>query len=389
MTAEPLHLEPAAMLERLVAFDTVSSKPNLQLIEFVRGYLQAHGVECLVLPNDDSSKANLYARVGPTDIPAIGLSGHTDVVPVTGQEWTSDPFRLTQRDGKLYGRGTCDMKGFLAVCLSLVPDMIAAGLKTPIDLFLTHDEEVDCSGILRLVEDIGQRIPIPRAVIVGEPTMMCVVDAHKSAREYFTEVTGFEAHSSKMQMGASAISAGAMIVREIDRLRDRMILRGDASGRFDPPYSTIHIGTIAGGTAINIVPRHCLIHWEMRGLPDADTLEPMRHIDAFCEAEVVPLMRAVSPDTGVVTRSGVFVPGFASQAGSPAEQLAKRLARQNKTEAVSYITEAGYFQGAGAPTIVCGPGNIDQAHKGDEFLSIEQLENCCGFIRRLIAELSA
>ena len=222
------------MLERLVAFDTVSHKPNLELIEFVRDYLAAHDVKSLILPGVVAGKANLYARIGPSDGSAIGLSGHTDVVPVEGQTWSSDPFQLKERDGKLYGRGTCDMKGYLAVCLALLPEMRAAGLKTPIDLFLTHDEEVDCSGALQMGQDIGRHLPVPHAVIIGEPTMMRVVDAHKSAREFFTEVTGFEAHSSMTHTGASAISAGAMIVAEIDRLRDDLIARGDPSGRFTP-----------------------------------------------------------------------------------------------------------------------------------------------------------
>lgn len=379
---------PEEMLARLVAFDTVSHRSNLPLIEFVRGYLSGHGVDSTLVPNAQGDKANLYAVIGPRERGGIGLSGHTDVVPVEGQDWSSDPFELTRRDGRLYGRGSCDMKGFVATVLALVPEMVAANLVTPVHLLLSYDEEVGCTGVIPMIDELGQRLPKPRLVIVGEPTMMQVVDAHKSIQEFITVVTGFEAHSSMIHLGANAVMAGAEIIGEIARIRDEMIAAGDPTGRFTPPYSTIHVGEMAGGTAINIVPRSCTIHWEMRGLPGTDPTDVLKRIDRFAATQVLPKLRAVSPDTNIETRLGVFVPPLAPQAGSHAETLALRLAQQNETFAVSYGTEAGHFQRAYIPTVICGPGSIEQAHKPDEFIAGEQLAACAAFLRRLIAAAS-
>jgi len=377
-------LSPEELLARLVAFDTTSAKSNLALVHFVRAYLAEHGVDSELIPNEDATKANLYATVGPREPGGVALSGHTDVVPADAREWHSDPFTLSARDGRLHGRGSADMKGFLACVLALVPEMAAAKLATPIHLAFSYDEEVGCAGVRPMIEALGAGLLKPRLAIVGEPTMMQVVDAHKSIQEFVTEVTGFEAHSSMTHLGANAIFAAAEIVGEIARIRDELIAEGDATGRFKPPYSSIEIGHVSGGTAINIVPRHCRLHWEMRGLPGVDPAAVLERVERFGRETVLPRLRAVSGDTDIETRLGVNVPGLAPAADEPAQRLALRLTERNDTIAVAYGTEAGLFQRAGIPTVVCGPGDIAVAHRPDEYIEKEQIAACTRFLRRLI-----
>ena len=380
----PTRQSPGELLARLVGFDTVSAKTNLALIEYVRGYLRAQGVDSVLIPNEEGTKANLHATIGPRENGGIALSGHTDVVPVEGQAWSSDPFVLSERDGRLHGRGSCDMKGFLACVLALVPEMVAARLKTPIHLLFSYDEEVGCTGVRRMIDALGSQLAAPRLVIVGEPTMMQVVDAHKSIQEFVTEVTGYEAHSSMVHLGANAIFAANEIIGEIARVRDDLVARGDPSGRFTPPFSSIHVGEISGGTAINIVPRHCRVHWEMRGLPGAHPGEVLERVARFGRETVLPKLQAVSEETGVETRLGVLVPALEGGEEDAAQTLALRLAGRNETFAVSYGTEAGLFRHAGIPTVICGPGDIAQAHKPDEYVDKEQLAACTQFLGRLI-----
>jgi acetylornithine deacetylase len=376
------------MLARLVSFDTTSAYSNLDLIDFVRDYLADHGVEAALIESEDGQKANLFATIGPRERRGIGLSGHSDVVPVAGQKWSSDPFILAERDGKLYGRGACDMKGFLAAVLALVPDMAAARLTQPLHIIISYDEEVGCTGVRPMIEALGRQLIKPNLIIVGEPSSMQVVDAHKSVQSFSTEVTGVAAHSSMIHLGANAVIAAAEIVREITELRDEMIDFGDPSGRFDPPYSTIHVGRIQGGTARNIVPSSCTIDWEMRGLPDADADAVRTRIELFSRQRVLPGLRTVSGETDIVTRRGASVPGLAPAASGEAAALALKLTGEDELAAVSYGTEAGLFQRAEISSIVCGPGNIAQAHKPDEYIEISQIEACNTFLRRLIAALS-
>src|SRR5215210_5045376 len=264
---------PLEMLARLVAFDTESAKSNLPLIDFVEDYLKGWDVPHIRVPNAEGDKAAIYATLGPADRGGVVLSGHTDVVPVAGQAWTSDPFALRVANGRAYGRGAVDMKGFDALALALVPDLLAMDLKTPIHILLSYDEETTCLGVMDTIARFGRDLPTPRAVIVGEPTALEVVDAHKSIGTFFTTVHGFEGHSSKPALGANAVMAAAELVCELNRIADDMIERGDPSGRFDPPYTTVHVGTISGGTARNILPKMCTFHWELRGLPGLDAQE--------------------------------------------------------------------------------------------------------------------
>ena len=375
------------LMERLVGFDTESSKSNLPLIEFVEDYLNKLNVPFVRVPNADGNKAALFATVGPMNDGGIVLSGHTDVVPVTGQSWSSEPFAVRRDGTRLYGRGTCDMKGFDAICLSMVPEFQRAELKRPVHLLFSYDEEVTCEGPLDTIRRFGADLPRPGAVIVGEPTNMEVADTHKSVSTYHTHVRGHEAHSSKPFLGVSAVHVACELVTELTRIGEDFARVGDPSGRFEPAYSTVHVGTIAGGTARNILAKDCKFHWEFRGLPGVPLRAAVERFETYVEK-----MRATRlkdfPDTFIETKIEVEVPGLAADAGSAAETLALRLTRSNKTIAVPFATEAGQFQSAGIPTIVCGPGSVNQAHQADEFIEIAEIEKCIGFLRALTQTLS-
>ncbi len=375
---------PLELLERLVAFDTESSKSNLALIDFVAGYLDGWGVSHVRVPNAAGDKAALFATLGPTRDGGIVLSGHTDVVPVTGQAWTSDPFVLRVADGRAYGRGAVDMKGFDALALALVPTALEAELTRPIHILLSYDEETTCLGVADTIARFGADLPRPGAVIVGEPTGMQVADAHKSVVTYNTTVHGHAAHSAKPGLGANAVMAAADLIAELNRIADAMVARGDASGRFDPPNTTVHVGVIEGGTARNILPKLCTFLWEFRGLPDLDMTEIPTLFAAACERVARERLNRYSDYGHIETVEEVSVPGLAPDPGSEAERLALRLAGRNGTITVPYATEAGRFQRAGLPTVVCGPGSIDQAHQPDEFITLDELARGEAFMRRLV-----
>ena len=376
-------LTPLEMLAKLVSFDTESTKSNLSLVAFVESYLQSWGVPYVRVPNAGGDKAAIYATVGPQDRGGIVLSGHTDVVPVTGQAWTGDPFTLRVENGRAYGRGAVDMKGFDALALAAVPDFLAANLTTPIHIMLSYDEETTCLGVADTIRRMGQDLPVPKAAIVGEPTELAVVDAHKSVVTFLTTVHGFEAHSSKPQLGASAVMAAAELISELNRIADEMMERGDPSGRFDPPYTTVHVGSIHGGTARNIMAKVCTFHWEFRGLPSLDPKEIPDRFGRFADAVAGQRLNRFGDFGRIDTALEVAVPGLAPDPGSPAETLAMRLAGRNKTETVPFGTEGGHYQAAGIPTVVCGPGSINQAHQPDEYITLEQLEAGAAFMRRL------
>ncbi len=370
------------LLGRLVAFDTTSRNSNIGLIDFIEDYLDGHGIKSLRVDYEPGRKTNLYATIGPEGPGGIVLSGHTDVVPVDGQDWNSDPFAATERNGRIYGRGTADMKGFLAAALAAVPRFKASALKRPIHLAISCDEEVGCLGVRPLIAHLSAHLPKPLAVIVGEPTLMQVVDAHKTVRSYRTEVTGHEAHSSAAHTGVNAIMVAGELLAELNRLAAEMRTRADVRGPFDPPYTTVHVGTITGGTAKNIVPRRCSFAWETRLMPGDDADEVPSRLARFAE-RLLPAMREVSEDTGISTRNINSVPGLKPDPRSPALELALGLAQSNQTSAVSYGTEAGLFQEAGIPAIICGPGSIEQAHKPDEFIAVGELARCEAFLDRL------
>ncbi len=377
------------MMERLISFDTESSKSNLALVTSVEYYLQVQGADYVKVPNAEGDKAALFITIGPKTDGGVILSGHTDVVPVTGQSWTSDPFTLRREADKVFGRGTCDMKGFDAICLAMIPEFQKARLSRPIHIMLSYDEETTCKGLLDTLARFGKDLPRPGAVLVGEPTMMQVADAHKAVTTYRTIVHGFEAHSSKPYLGASAIEAACDLVGELYRLADKLLQEGDSSGRFDPPSSTIHVGLIEGGTARNIMAKTCEFQWEFRSLPHVHNRFAENHLADYATRVVIQKMTRFGKPFSIETIRDNEVPGLAPEAGSLAESLALRVAQSNRTITVPFATEGGQFQLAEVPTVVCGPGSIDQAHQPDEFIAISQIEAGIAFMRRLATELSA
>jgi acetylornithine deacetylase len=377
------------LLAHLVAFDTESSKSNLDLVAFVETILRAHDVPFVIVPNALGDKAAIFATIGPMIDGGIVLSGHTDVVPVTGQTWTSDPFTLRREGSRLYGRGATDMKGFDACCLAMIEEFKQAPLKKPIHILLSYDEETTCAGPLDTIARFGLDLPRPAAVIVGEPTLMEAADAHKSVATFRTTVRGLEAHSSKPHLGANAIEGAAALIHNLYAFADELAEgAGGRDERFDPPTSTLSVGVIEGGAARNILARECTFHWEFRGLPGAPQDLALRRLEAHAQDVVLPRLRRFAPDASIETLVEVEVPGLAAERGSLAQTLALKLLRANHTIAVPYATEAGRFQNAGVPTIVCGPGSIDQAHQPDEYVETGELAACLGFLRELANELS-
>jgi len=372
------------MIEKLVSFDTTSHLSNLALVEFVENYLASHGVAAQRVTNEDGTKANLFATLGPANAAGgIVLSGHTDVVPVEGQDWSSDPFTVVERHGKLFGRGTSDMKSFIAVALAFVPEFLKDGPQIPVHFALSYDEEVGCLGVRPMIDGIIRGMPRPQVVIVGEPSSMKVVNAHKSIQSYSTTVTGLESHSSATDKGVNAVMYAAELIGFLSQMAEEMRRRGDASGRFRPPYTTVNVGPIRGGTALNIIPKTCSFLWEYRALPDLDPDEIVTRFNAHVEEAVLPRMCAVHPGAKIETKVRAQAPGLAPEEGSAGETLVLKLAQCNAAEAVSYGTEAGLFQLADIPTVVCGPGDIAQAHKPDEFVELSQIAECERFMRRL------
>ncbi len=371
-----------------MAFDTTSAKSNLALIDFVRGYLDGQGVASTLAPSADGNKASLFATIGTNGDGGIGLSGHSDCVPVEGQAWSSDPFQLTRRDGKLYGRGTCDMKGFIACMLASVPMFAARQLREPLHLIVSYDEEVGCTGVRPMIARLGHDLPHPRAIIVGEPSSMTVIDAHKRIDAYRTVVTGREAHSALPELGVNAISAAAELIVELDRIGDEFAASA-SNDRFEPPVSTMQVGTIEGGTAANIVPKSCRFQWQIRSLPSADPETVSDRLGRYGAETVLPRMQRNGLPAAINTTHLGSVPAFVAKPGSEAVGLARSLTGANATSTVSYGTEAGLFEQAGCPTVICGPGDIAQAHAADEFVAEAQLEACMAFLAKLADRIGA
>ena len=318
------------MIQRLVGFDTVSARSNLALIEFVRDYLSGYGIESRLTFDAGGGKANLFATIGgPAEGGGVVLSGHTDVVPVEGQPWESDPFHVVARDGRLYGRGTADMKSFLAVALALVPEVRKRELKVPIHLALSYDEEVGCLGVPALLRDVADALPRPpRLAIIGEPTMMRVANRHKGIHAFETRVTGRDGHSSGTHRGVNAIVHAAEIIGFLDALAAEQRRQGPFDEGFDPPYTTINVGTVEGGTALNIIPRHCAFRWEFRPVPATDPADLLTRVETFVAESVLPRMRAVAAEAEVVTVARCAVPPLLPEADSPAERRSVAVARR-------------------------------------------------------------
>lgn len=385
---EALSARAVDILAKLVAFDTTSRGSNLALIEWVEAYLSDLGVASRRVPNADGTKSNLMASIGPAAPGGVVLSGHTDVVPVDGQPWSSDPWTLTERDGRLYGRGTCDMKGFLALALAAAPDLVASDLKRPVHLAFSYDEEVGCLGAPDMIAVIARDLPRPALVVVGEPTDMVAVQAHKGIASYWVTVTGREAHSSLTHLGVSANMVAVRLMSHLVALSERLERQADPASPFMPKGATLTIGQVNGGTAVNILARQCVFVFDLRtppGLDPAAILADFFALAASLDAEV----KARAPEGGVKVEVRSLTPSFAPEPDGAAEAFARRMAGDNGPARVApYAAEAGQFQGAGFSTVICGPGSIDQAHQPDEYVEIAQMERGAQFMRRLIDDLA-
>jgi acetylornithine deacetylase len=375
----------AEILEALVGFDTTSRNSNLAIIGWIEDYLDRLGVVHERVADPSGGKANLWATVGPAGTPGYILSGHTDVVPVDGQHWSNDPFCLAARDGRLYGRGAADMKGFLACCLAAVPEMIAAAPARPIHLAFSHDEEVGCIGVRNLIAHLRATRLKPAGCFVGEPTGMNVVIGHKAKRSFRVSVRGRTCHSSLAPEGVNAVEYAARLIVMIRDMAERLAREGARDPLYDVPYTTAHTGVVAGGTALNIVPDHCSFQFEFRSLAGDDPDALAGEVMAYACERLEPQMKAIAPEAGIAFEAMSEFPGLDTPPALDVVTLAKSLIGRGEHGKVAYGTEAGLFAAAGVPTVVIGPGSIEQAHKADEFIAVSELDACGAFLDRLIA----
>jgi acetylornithine deacetylase len=383
------NLTPRQLLDRLVSFPTVSRGTNLDLIDWLEGYLKGHGITCHRHWNEDRTKAALMAHAGPMIPGAVVLSGHSDVVPVDGQDWTGDPWTVVERDGRLYGRGTCDMKGYVALSVWALVQAQARGVARPLQLALSYDEELGCTGAPPMIQTLRQVLPVGDVALIGEPSRMGLINGHKGGTGFHVHVKGYEVHSSRLPYGVSAVMEGA---RLINWLNDRnagiqAAVPTAQAAMFDPPFTTLHVGQIKGGTANNITAADCHFSIEMRVVSD----EPLEgHAQSVVEAaaRVEAGMKAIHPEAGITLTRFFGVPGLKPEPGGAAEALVRKLTGQNSAGVVSYGTEAGQFQEAGYSAVVCGPGDIAQAHQPDEYLELSEFEAGQRFMEALLDELA-
>ncbi len=380
-------LSSVEMIRKLVSFPTVSRESNLDLIDFVREYLKPYDADVRLTFDDDKRKANLFATLGPRKDGGIVLSGHTDVVPVQGQAWDTDPFTLAEADGKLYGRGTSDMKSFIAVALALLPEYVQRGLKSPLHLAFSYDEEVGCIGVGRMIKDLTAAGIRPQSCIVGEPTLMKPVIAHKGKKSYRATVRGLAAHSGYAPSGVNAVEAAAEAVAYLKRMARRHRDSGPYDRGFDVSHTTVHTGVFHGGTALNIVPHDCTFDFEFRYLPGDDPEKLFAEFKSYVEQTLEPEMRAVYKDAGFEIALMSQIPAMDNSPETAVVALVQGLSGQNETGKVSYGTEGSQFQAAGIPTVICGPGSIEQAHKPNEFVSLEQIGQSEMFLRGLLDKM--
>jgi len=372
------------LVKDLIAFDTTSRDSNLAVIDYAQTLLEKSGARCRRSYDASGKKANLFATIGPDGDGGFVLSGHTDVVPVDGQEWSSNPFKPEVRDGKLYGRGACDMKGFVGVALSLVPEIAKARLSRPIHFALSYDEEVGCVGVTGLLDDLKAQNLKPALAIIGEPTLMKIVGAHKGGAKLVTRCCGREHHSSGPEKGANAVMMAGEFVALLDSVWDEQ--RADGDPRFDPPHSTVQATVIHGGTAVNILAREAEVTWEYRCLPDRDPETIIARVKTRAAEEILPKYQRRAAEAAFNTTLHARYPGLKMDEDSPAVRLARELTGANQVEAVAYGTEAGHFQTYGIPAVICGPGSIEQAHRPDEFCALSELDTCEAFLRKVIAK---
>jgi len=373
-------------IKRLIAFDTTSRNSNLELIAYAQDILETAGARCRLTHDAEGKKANLFATLGPQGDGGYVLSGHSDVVPVDGQDWSSDPFAAEIRQGRLYGRGAADMKGFVGAVLALVPELAVAPLKRPLHFAFSYDEEVGCVGVRSLLDDLREHGIKPALAIIGEPTEMRVVGAHKAGAVAITAVKGREGHSSAPAKGANAVMMAGEFISLISAIGKE--LRDDRDEHFEPPYTTLQANMVSGGTAVNVLAREANVVWEYRALPDRDLEGLVTRVEKRAEDDILLHYREGAPEAAFETHLKASYPGLVRDPDSPAVQLACALAGSNDIHAVSYGTEAGLFQAAGIPAVVCGPGAIAQAHRADEFVALSQIDSCTTFLRRIAERAS-
>ena len=377
------------LLSQLIGFDTTSRNSNLEFIEFVIAMLEPYGIKTELTFDDKKTKANLFATLGDGNQPGIVLSGHTDVVPVDGQDWSTDPFQTKITDSRLFGRGACDMKGFIAICLSKIEEILQADLATPIHFAFSYDEEVGCLGVIGLLAALKKQPVQPQACLIGEPTNMTVIRAHKGMLFKQCCVRGKSAHSSLVNQGVNAITVAAKIIAHADSIQQRMQSEGPFDNDFDPPYTTLHCGVMHGGTVNNIIPNQCQFDFEIRNLPNHPVLPLFAEIETYAKTVLLPKMHAVSSDTGIDWHNVGDYPALDTPADEHLIPMVSALLGSTATAGkVSYGTEGGYFQTAGIPTIICGPGSIEQAHKPNEFIELAQLEKGERLVSALIKSLT-
>jgi acetylornithine deacetylase len=370
------------LLRRLVAFDTVSPRSNLALIAAIADYLRSHGVEAISVEGGNADKAGLVARIGPSVSGGVVLSGHTDVVPVQGQRWSSDPFTLVERDGCLYGRGSADMKGFIAAVLASVPLFAAKPLRVPVHLAFSYDEEVGCLGAPRVIDALQAEMLQPALVIVGEPTGLEVADRHRGIATFVTSIATAGGHSSSPRPGSNAIALAARFVAELEQLGQELA-PSQAPDHGPPEYTTVNIGIIEGGSAVNMIAENCRIVWECRPEPGSSASAIVAVLHERMDERVIGPLRRTAPEVEIRTEATASVPAFARTPASPAVALALRLTGRNGCIAAPFASEAGLFQAAGIPAVVCGPGRASEAHQPDEYVSRDQIADCLEFLRRL------
>lgn len=377
-----------ALLERLIGFETVSRESNLELIAFVQRYLADLGVDCELFHNAARTKASLFATIGPRDKGGVVLSGHTDVVPVDGQAWTVDPFRLTEKNGRLYGRGTADMKGFLACVLAAAPRFVERKLNVPVHIAFSYDEEVGCLGVRPMLAELEKRAHKPRLCVIGEPTEMKPVLGHKGKLAMRCRVKGAACHSAYAPYGVNAIQYAARLINRLESIGEELAQPEHHDERFDPPYSTVQTGMVTGGRALNIVPAECEFDFEVRSVPGFEAQLVADRIESYAQAELLPKMRKVQADTDICFEPLNAYPGLATPPDSEAAQLLAVISERRDFGTVAFGTEGGLFTRAGIPTVVCGPGSMEQGHKPDEFVSVDQLGRCDAMLTRLVEHLA-
>ena len=376
------------LLEHLIAFDTTSRNSNLELIHFVRDYLAGLGLGSELVFDKTGGKANLYSTIGPDDRGGIALSGHTDVVPVDGQKWDTDPFHMERKGSRLYARGSADMKAFIAVCLTLAPKMLERELRVPIHFVFSYDEETGCVGVRTLLARLAHMDHRPIGVIIGEPTSMTVARAHKGKLSMRCQFRGREGHSGLTHLGVNAVEAAAEAIAYLKGMARRMKSEGPFDAELQPSYTTIHTGVVEGGTQLNIIPKSCWFDFEFRHLPEVDPDELLGELQRYASEKLEPEMHEVAPDTGFEWLSTSRAPGLDTDKDADIVRLAQTLTGANTSGKIAFGTEGGLFSNAGMPAVVCGPGSIEQAHKPNEWIELEQIAQCERFVERLIEHLS-